>query len=226
MTQSQKLTTSEIQKLTGISKLQASRLFKKLEDPKKLRKELLGATFQAALLQSVDNVRGTQGTGEYEWYTPAEYIDLARIVLGEIDLDPASHSQAQKNIKAKQYYTKKDNGLSHEWHGRIWLNPPYMQPLIAEFTKKMCDEYAAGRVTEGIMLTHNYTDTEWFQGAAKVADALCFTKGRIKFCEQDGSQVTAQPTQGQTFFYFGGAVSGFVKVFLAIGFCVVPVKKE
>ena len=32
-------------------------------------------------------IRGTQGTGENEWCTPADLLDLVRSVLGEIDLD-------------------------------------------------------------------------------------------------------------------------------------------
>jgi hypothetical protein len=67
------------------------------------------------------NVRGTQGTGENEWCTPPEYIELSRAVLGAIDLDPATNAQAQEIIRATQHFTKADNGLKHEWHGRVWL---------------------------------------------------------------------------------------------------------
>jgi hypothetical protein len=72
-------------------------------------------------------VRGTQGTGDNEWFTPVEHIERARRVLGEIDVDPASHIQAQKRVKATQYFTQSDDGLKREWRGKVWLNPP-LQP--------------------------------------------------------------------------------------------------
>jgi phage N-6-adenine-methyltransferase len=162
-----------------------------------------------------DNVRGTQGTGENEWYTPREYIEAARDVLGEIDLDPATSEYAQSAIGATRYFTKDDDGLEHEWHGRVWLNPPYAQPLIAHFVAKMIQEFGAGRTTAAIMLTHNYTDTEWFHNAAGVANAICFTRGRIRFYQPDGA--IAAPTQGQTFFYFGDNVRLFTERFAEIG---------
>lgn len=165
------------------------------------------------------NVRGTQGTGENEWFTPGDYIKLARAVLGGIDLDPATHPQAQTIIQAAKFFTKADDGLAREWHGRIWLNPPYAQPLIAHFVSKLCAELKAEHVKSAIMLTHNYTDTAWFQEAAHEADAICFTRGRVKFYELDGT--IAAPTQGQAFFYFGGLDGLFAATFKPIGFVMV-----
>ena len=168
-----------------------------------------------------NNVRGTEGTGENEWFTPPEYIELARRVLGDIDLDPATHKEAQKTIRAAQCFTKAEDGLTREWHGRVWLNPPYAQPAIAHFVSKMVIERLAGHVTAAIMLTHNYTDTSWFHEAATIADAICFMRGRVKFYEPDGE--IAAPTQGQAFFYFGSEVKNFAEAFRSIGFVVRPI---
>ena len=164
-------------------------------------------------------VRGTAGTGENEWYTPPEYIAMAREVLGDIDLDPASSRAAQKIVGAKVFYTKADDGLTKEWHGRVWMNPPYSQPDIARFVSKMVTEVRAARVTAAIMLTHNYTDTAWFHENAGTCDAICFTRGRVKFLDADGE--TCAPTQGQAFSYFGEQAELFVEVFSRIGFVVV-----
>jgi phage N-6-adenine-methyltransferase len=168
-------------------------------------------------------VRGTQGTGDNEWYTPQEHVERARRVMGAFDVDPASNPIAQEKIGAGQFYTEETNGLAQEWNGRIWLNPPYAQPLIGQFMSKLCEEYEAGRCTEAVALTHNYTDTRWFQDTARAASAICFTRGRIKFYSPSGD--IAAPTQGQAFFYFGPNVDAFASEFSAVGF-VVEVRHE
>jgi phage N-6-adenine-methyltransferase len=158
----------------------------------------------------------TLGTGEYEWYTPPKYIELARAVLGEIDLDPASSDKAQETVRAARYFTAADEGLRHEWRGRVWLNPPYAQPLIGQFVTKMVEERSAGNITAGIMLTHNYTDTSWFDEASEIADAACFTRGRIAFHVSNGAPCISPP-YGQTFFYFGEEREAFAAKFIEVG---------
>ena len=155
-------------------------------------------------------------TGENEWYTPAPYVEAARACLGAIDLDPASAPAAQETIRAARFFTRDDDGLKQEWHGRIWLNPPYAQPDITRFIVKLLAEIAAGRATEAILLTHNYTDTAWFHAAAGQCAALCFTRGRIRFVGASGE--IAAPTQGQAFFYFGPGIERFRASFGSFGF--------
>jgi ParB family chromosome partitioning protein len=64
------------------------------------------------------------------------YIALARDVLGGIDLDPATHEDAQGTIQAAKYFTKEHDGLKQEWHGSVWLNPPYAPPLMGQFVTR------------------------------------------------------------------------------------------
>jgi phage N-6-adenine-methyltransferase len=163
-------------------------------------------------------VNRTSFTGNNEWYTPERYIELAREVLGNIDVDPASNDFAQQKVRASEYYTEETNGLNKNWVGNVWLNPPYAQPAIGDFINKIVDEVEAGHVKSAVMLTHNYTDTAWFQKAARAATAICFTRGRVKFEGPNGE--VAAPTQGQAFFYFGDELIKFCEAFSDVGFIV------
>lgn len=173
-------------------------------------------------VQQAAIVNRTSFTGNNEWYTPAEYIEHARSVIGEFDLDPASSEIANAAVRAKAFYTEDEDGLSLSWHGSVWLNPPYAQPAIGQFIEKAIHEFGSGAVDRMIVLTHNYTDTRWFQAAAQAADAICFTKGRIRFESPTGEK--AAPTQGQAFFYFGDDINQFHAVFSDIGLVVQVLK--
>jgi phage N-6-adenine-methyltransferase len=203
----------------------ADQLLDRVEAEKWTRKQLrqavkkLGANFvpddDEDGEDEVHNHRA-QGTGENEWYTPAQYLDAARELLGGFDLDPATSEAAQARVKAAKWFTKDDDGLAQEWRGKVWLNPPYAQPLIQQFVDKLVEEVEAGNVTEAILLTHNYTDTGWFHTAERAAANICFTRGRIRFEGADGS--FAAPTQGQAFFYFGNRGGAFRQAFQQWGF--------
>lgn len=158
----------------------------------------------------------TSGTSENEWYTPIQYIEAARTVMGTIDLDPATSEFGQSRIRATRYFTDDTNGLIQHWNGRVWLNPPYSQPLIMKFSDKIVDEYKSRNVKEAIVLTHNYTDTLWFHRLESVSEYLCFTRGRIRFESEDGR--LACPTQGSVFFYLGENSNVFKKVYREFGF--------
>jgi ParB family chromosome partitioning protein len=152
---------------------------------------------------------------------PAKYLELVRAVLGGVDLDPASCDVAQEIVQANRYFSEEDDALSKEWPGRIWLNLASGHPHIAKFVEKLVTEYGEGRLTAAIMLTHNYTDTDWFYQATDVAEAICFTKGRAKVIEPDGD-TCALPTCGQCFLYYGNDAIGFARQFSKLGTILVP----
>ncbi len=161
--------------------------------------------------------RPSAGGGSVEWYTPSAYIEMARRVLGEIELDPASSEYAQKTVKAKGFFTLDDDGLAQPWSGRVWLNPPYAMPTIADFANKMI--FSLNDIEAAIMLTNSATDTQWFQILSSLADGVCFTKGRIRFETEEGAQ--DMPMQGQAFFYFGGDRKKFIEIFSSVGIVMV-----
>jgi len=168
-----------------------------------------------------NNVHGTEGPGNNEWLTPAEYIEMARQVLGVIDVDPATTVEAQQIIRATTFYTQDTDGLQHEWPGKVWLNPPYAKYLIPKFVSKLCQELRSGRVTACIALTHAYTSSAWFQEMASVADRICFPHVRVKFYEPGGGE-KGSPPHGQAFFYFGPDIDAFKAVFGPLGFIARP----
>lgn len=151
-----------------------------------------------------------------EWYTPQEYVEAARRVMGGIDTDPASNDTAQGWIQADTYYTKDDDGLAQEWQGRVWLNPPY-GGLSGRFVAKLFDEIAAGRVTEAVVLVNaNSTETNWF--APLWHHTLCFTDHRINFYSPARS--TNGSTHGSVFIYIGPNDRAFYREFAGYGYVV------
>lgn len=176
------------------------------EEPEPLEEKTLPLTASNHAVSSDPNYDGD------EWYTPFDIIQSARALMGGIDIDPASCDDAQELIRADAYLTKGDDALqdSISWTGRMWLNPPYSMPLIRQFIDKAIQQYECGNVTEAVIITNNSSDTAWFHELLSRYPA-CFTKGRVKFWRPNHDDFGTR--QGQTLFYMGNNVAGFVAEF-------------
>lgn len=171
---------------------------------------------QSALLSLAVGAHVGQATGESEWYTPKKYIDAARKLMGTIDIDPASSDVANKIIEAATHYTAKDDGLTQEWTGNVWMNPPYSQPFVTQFCDLLVEKYVGGEVDQACVLVNNATETEFYQNMMNHCNAICFIKGRVKFIDEEGNAGGA-PLQGQTILYFGENVGEFGSIFSEFG---------
>lgn len=171
----------------------------------------------APVAQADTPISETPGYDSDEWYTPAEYIEAARAVMGDIDLDPATCAAAQDVIQAGAFFTKEDDGLTQPWHGRVWLNPPYSASLVQGFVDKLCAEYNAGRLTEAVVLVNNATDTAWFHSLLARFPA-CVLRRRVPFWRPGFSGGGAR--QGQVIFYLGPNADRFRGVFSSFGVVV------
>lgn len=158
-----------------------------------------------------------------EWYTPPDYIQMVREVLGEITLDPASTDVANGIVRASKYYTIADDGLSQRWYGNAFLNVPGTQNGASRWSKKMMSEYVSGNFEQGILLCFAKLGYNWFNVLLKELP-VCLVYERIPFLEPEtllpkldksGKPVAAK--HGSAFVYFGKQHDIFRRVFGRIG---------
>lgn len=169
----------------------------------------------AGALRLAKGAHVSNNSGENEWYTPPCYIESARLVMGKIDLDPASSECANEIVKAKKYFDESVDGLTQKWKGNIWMNPPYAQPAIFDFILKLeTEEY-----DQAIVLVNNATETKWGQKLLELCNAVCFHTGRIRFVNPDGELGDA-PLQGQMIIYIGANYKAFISEFKQYGICL------
>jgi hypothetical protein len=154
-----------------------------------------------------------------DYYTPPEYIDLVRQVLGTIDLDPASNDVAQSWIRAEVYYTKQDDGLTQPWYGNLYINPPYGSPevrLMAQrFFEKAIACYKSGTIKAAILLL-NRTEAGWYKALQQKVTAVCEVTKRISFIDENGIPQQS-PRYYSDFLYLGQEREKFREVFNRIG---------
>lgn len=154
-----------------------------------------------------------------EHYTPSEFIEAAREVMGSIDLDPASSQDVNQNlVKANRFFSKEDDGLTKEWASTsVWLNPPggILIPPGSKSKRgrsnsllwwsKLTEEYLKGNVKEAIFLAFNMELLRSSQNSPSPIAAsefsLCFPMKRIRFLKEKTFEEQSQPTHANVLIY-------------------------
>lgn len=112
-----------------------------------------------------------------EWLTPPEIVKA----LGEFDLDPCCPPNMPW-YTAKQMVSRPADGLSIDWEGRVWLNPPYGDSA-AKWVEKMASH------ANGVLLIFARTETNWWHDHIwPHATAILFLRQRIHFHMLDGKR--------------------------------------
>jgi hypothetical protein len=112
-----------------------------------------------------------------DWITPPHILDA----LGEFDLDPCE-CLPQPWPCASRGFTIEDDGLSKDWDGRVYCNPPYGEEAWP-FLERMADH------GNGISLIFARTETKLFQRHVwNEADGILFLAGRLHFHYPDGTR--------------------------------------
>jgi hypothetical protein len=145
-----------------------------------------------------------------EHNTPSFLIEAAREVMEGIDLDPMSNKAANKIVRATNLYTKEDDGLSKDWEGKVWLNPPFS--LANKAVEKLIDSYENGKVTHAVLLVKSAVDTIRYQKLYPYP--FCELNGRVKFEAVDNKSPAPFAT---VLFYFGNEFYKWNEVMSRLG---------
>jgi DNA N-6-adenine-methyltransferase (Dam) len=175
-------------------------------------------TYKSSVLaQEAKSGYYTSTSNSDEWYTPPDIVELVLRVLKEIDLDPCAESD--KKIPARLHYTLKDDGLQQDWHGRLFINPPFSCP--GKWVEKLQDSMLSGANLEAIALLPTATDTDWLNSILKT-QPICFLKERIKFLDGDYQPNLLAP-HSHCLVYWGDHEQQFKEVFEEYGIVYLPV---
>lgn len=135
------------------------------------------------------------------WLTNPIWLEMVRVCMGSIDVDPSSNFIAQNYVHANTFYILPDeeknnpviyignyaiDGLAQAWftpdNKNVFCNPPYSAGNIDKFVDKAITEWiTAEKDSQMIILVNSADDTKWYQQLLKYSQATLFVKGRIKF---------------------------------------------
>jgi len=96
----------------------------------------------------------------------------------------------KESAKCSRYFTPADDGLSQEWSGVCWMNPPYGKEITlwlkkawehSHYVSQVYDE--RGRTNWGVVvaLVPTRTNAPWWHDYVMKADEIRFIRKKISF---------------------------------------------
>lgn len=107
------------------------------------------------------------------WETPRDLFQTLDEEFG-FELDVCA---LKENAKCNKYFSPEQDGLTQEWRGVCWMNPPYGREL-SDWMKKAYDASRNGATV--VCLVPSRTDTGWWHDYAAKGEVR-FLRGRLKF---------------------------------------------
>jgi hypothetical protein len=116
-----------------------------------------------------------------DYYTPKYVFDAINV---EFDIDVCAPQGGVEWIPAKNHFSLLDDGLSQEWQGVVWMNPPYSKPT--PWVEKFIQH------GNGITLLP-FMKSNWFISIWEQADIILPLNARTKFVRPDNKNGSVYP---------------------------------
>jgi hypothetical protein len=125
-----------------------------------------------------------------DWFTPPSIFSAIGL---RFDLDPCSPG-AGHWVPSDKVYTVADNGLSKQWRGCVFVNPPFggrngHVPWLVKFIDH----------GNGIAIVRSYTSAAWWHDHMHRADALLWPRGKTKFIPSPSLKAAMEAKTGKRF---------------------------
>lgn len=131
------------------------------------------------------------------WQTPPSVLDT---ITEKIDLDPCA---APGTSIGSTNLTEDDDGLSQDWSGTVFVNPPFSAK--SAFLEKCIEQHESGNTDTIYVVTPDSTDTIswWHEYIASHANYILFFEGRKSYIDPDTGSPAGSPTFGTALSVFG-----------------------
>jgi ParB family chromosome partitioning protein len=142
------------------------------------------------------------------WGTPDSILNVARTLMGSIELDAASNQSAQLVVRADRWFgldhpdERMRDALTQSWEcENLWLNPPYGRGFMLPFVSKLLTELP--HVKRACVLVNAVTDTKAGQLLLGRADGVIFLRKRVAFINPETGKTVSGNSHGQMLCLFG-----------------------